>query len=275
MLGVGSWQNSLLVEALGLTTGVRAEWDAVDFILPSGVAIEVKSSAYVQTWAQRKESSICFSIRPTRRWSADTNVMANESERRRQADIYVFALLHHRVRDSFDPLDLAQWRFYVLPTERLNAHHEKQKMLSLASLLKLAPVVVEFEGLKHAIENVDLHAPSAALHAVSFPPENVGLTDANGPRVFDGSTNPAASDEFIEWRAQHRSDGFYLNRSPKNGWMLHCANCWHVEGSDLARSIKVCSTEIALLGAWLKERGDGEARRCQTCRPPELPAIPD
>src|SRR3954463_8822598 len=42
----------LVAQALGVSDGVRTEWDAVDIVLPSGRSIEVKSSAYVQTWAQ-------------------------------------------------------------------------------------------------------------------------------------------------------------------------------------------------------------------------------
>jgi hypothetical protein len=35
--------------SLGLTD-VRIEWDAVDLVTPTGVKVEVKSAAYLQSW---------------------------------------------------------------------------------------------------------------------------------------------------------------------------------------------------------------------------------
>jgi hypothetical protein len=55
------------------------------------VTIEVKSAAYLQTWAQKTLSVISFDIAPTWFWEATTNELATEA--RRQADLYGFALL--------------------------------------------------------------------------------------------------------------------------------------------------------------------------------------
>ena len=54
----------------------------------------MKSAAYIQSWHQVKESIISFRVPATRARDADTNRQAVESKR--QADVYVFALLAHR-----------------------------------------------------------------------------------------------------------------------------------------------------------------------------------
>ena len=75
-------------------------------------------------------------------WDADTNRQALESKR--QADVYVFALLAHREQETIDPLNLDQWDFYVLPTRVLNARARSQHSITLRSLDALAGGSVMF-----------------------------------------------------------------------------------------------------------------------------------
>lgn len=60
----------LVACAIGIADGARVEWDAYDLLIPktdnrAEIRIEVKSSAYLQSWQQKKLSKIIFSIRPT------------------------------------------------------------------------------------------------------------------------------------------------------------------------------------------------------------------
>ena len=110
----------LVARALGLANGagVRVEWDRYDLRTASGAAVEVKSAAYFQSWAQSRESVIEFDIAPTLGWNASTN--AYEATSRRQADVYVFALLSHRDKPTLDPLNVNHWSFFVLSTSALD-----------------------------------------------------------------------------------------------------------------------------------------------------------
>jgi len=142
----------LVAKALGIpTSGVRAEWVAFDLETPDGLKIEVKSAAYLQSWAQSRPSSIQFSVRPARSWDPETNEVAGAPTR--VADLYVFALLAHRDKASLDPLNLDQWRFYVLPTSRLNEHAPSQRTLSLGRLELLAGTAVSFGQLRSAVNS--------------------------------------------------------------------------------------------------------------------------
>ena len=127
----------------------RIEWDAVDVISPEGIRIEVKSSAYLQTWKQEKLSRIQFDIAPKNAWDSVENSYA--SQRIRSADVYVFCLFNSKEPDTANPMDLAQWEFYVLATSVLNELVPKQKSISLTSLQKLGAKKVSFEVLYTAI----------------------------------------------------------------------------------------------------------------------------
>lgn len=134
---------------LGVATGVRAEWDAFDLTTRSGIKVEVKSSAYLQTWYQRTYSAISFSITPTIAWDAQTGNYA--TEKKRQGDVYIFCLLHHKDQANVNPLDMDQWTFYVLATQLLDTELPKQQTLSLSRLLKLDPVQASYGEIDTAI----------------------------------------------------------------------------------------------------------------------------
>lgn len=80
----------IVSRALGFSGGHRTEWDAFDLETPAGLKVELKSSAYLQSWPQEKYSSISFSIAPTRGWNSKTN--ETSELRQRQSDVYVFCL---------------------------------------------------------------------------------------------------------------------------------------------------------------------------------------
>jgi hypothetical protein len=137
--------------ALGLAPDtVREEWAAFDLQTPSGIKIEVKSAAYVQSWHQAKFSPIMFVVPKPRAWDAVTNIQSREA--RRQADVYVFTLLAHTDKTTIDPLNINQWQFYVLPTATLDARTRSRHSITLKSLEQLCGGAVHYAELRHAIE---------------------------------------------------------------------------------------------------------------------------
>lgn len=135
--------------ALGAGTDTRIEWDTVDIRTPEGWHVEVKSAAYLQSWAQGQLSEITFSIAPASGW--DTLTGTTSAEVRRRSDVYAFCLLHHQDKQSLDPLDLDQWTFYALPTRVLDERCPTQKSIRLSSLKRLDPLETDFAGLRQAI----------------------------------------------------------------------------------------------------------------------------
>lgn len=146
----GRLAEFIVASALGIAQdGVRDEWGAYDLTTADGISVEVKSAAYLQSWNQRRFSSIIFNVPKTKAWSADTNLQ--EKEARRQAQVYVFALLAHKDKPTIDPLDVTQWIFYVLPTSILNNRTRSQKSITLPSLETLAGAGISYDKLQDEI----------------------------------------------------------------------------------------------------------------------------
>ena len=166
LLGFWQWSSSDLVsnvlrgklaeyivaQDLGIAKGTRTEWDAYDLETEAGIKVEVKSAAYVQSWKQSGASAIRFGIQPTLGWDASTNEYG--LERRRQADVYVFCLLHHQEKPTLDPLDVTQWEFYVLPAAVLNERLPNQKGIGFATLLRLRPVKAAYGEIRAVLDNM-------------------------------------------------------------------------------------------------------------------------
>jgi len=159
----------IVASAVGKAGGSRIEWDAYDIETNEGIKIEVKSGAYIQSWSQKKLSSIQFGIRPTKRWDSKTNSYSTVLSR--QSDVYVFCVLQHKVQKTIDPLNMDQWRFYVLPTETLNQTVGGQKTISLGRLKELNPVTATYGELSAAINQaVDRYTKNNLLYCDPLSP---------------------------------------------------------------------------------------------------------
>jgi hypothetical protein len=128
----------------------RAEWDAVDIRTPDGLAVEVKSAAYLQSWTQKQPSKITFNISPAKvPWDARTNT--SDAPAGRQADVYVFCLFAEKDRKRADPLDLDQWRFFILSARVLDETLGSQKTVSLGRLESLGAIPCQYSELREVV----------------------------------------------------------------------------------------------------------------------------
>ena len=133
-------------------TRMRIDWLPYDVTSPSGRRVEVKSTAYLQSWTRDYYSKIIFDIAPKRAWSPDTGY---SPECIRHSDLYVFCVYTALSQDQ-SILDLNLWDFYVLSTEILNKECQQQKTIGLQSLLALGPKKANFSTLGNIIETIDL-----------------------------------------------------------------------------------------------------------------------
>lgn len=148
----GRFAEFVVGTAVGLNPeNLRDEWDAYDLLTDKGVKIEVKSAAYIQTWNQKKISTISFSIKSTKYWDAVT--FSEDIQSKRHADIYVFCHLKHLDKATIDPLKMEQWDFYVLPTFKLDQYERSQSSITLNSLRKLTNPIV-YNKLESEINRV-------------------------------------------------------------------------------------------------------------------------
>lgn len=151
---VGNTERGKLAEfivamAVSATDGISGSWESYDLLSSDGIRIEVKASAYLQSWAQKELSQIRFGIRPTHAWDSKENTY--DDSLLRQADVYVFCVLKHMNQDTLNPLDLSQWEFYTLSSKALDQAVGNQKSISLNRLISLGAIKSDFSGLNQAI----------------------------------------------------------------------------------------------------------------------------
>ena len=140
----------LVAVALDLIRQPRVEWDAVD-LRYNNKKIEIKSSAYLQSWQQRKPSLIKFDISKKRGWDSQENLTAEEEIR--SADCYVFCVYEEQDVQDANVLNLDKWSFVVVATEKLNEVFGNQKSVSLSRLQQFGQSV-RYDRLKCEIDLV-------------------------------------------------------------------------------------------------------------------------
>jgi len=153
-----SWNQSDLIEnrtrgilaeyivknALDVKNNDRIEWDDYDLITETGLKIEIKSAAYIQTWAQEKFSNISFDISVNKR-----------SKSERKSDFYIFCLLDCKKQNQINPQDLDQWTFFLVETTEINNVLNSQSSITLNALRKkLNHFECKYYELKKLIETI-------------------------------------------------------------------------------------------------------------------------
>lgn len=130
-------------------TKPRIEWAPWDLRTSEGITVEVKTGAYVQAWsAPERPSTIRYNGLRARTWIEGT-AGSYTSEPDVRADVYVFALETCRNAAEYDPLDLAQWEFRVVPGGVVREW--RQQSVSLTRLIALGIAAVASMELRGAV----------------------------------------------------------------------------------------------------------------------------
>jgi hypothetical protein len=126
----GVFAEFIVGHALGVVDGVRLTgWEAFDFVY-EGSGIEVKSSAYIQAWPQKQLSKPSFDVEA--KGAYDDELGRWDPEKRRRSSAYGFCLYPEADREKVNILDVLAWRFYVVPTQQIDAQPGSQKRVGLA-----------------------------------------------------------------------------------------------------------------------------------------------
>ena len=113
------WRTTLqLVAPTALATRNSYEWDTFDVLTPEGLRVEVKSAGYLQAWAQPRPSRISFGSLKGRLLTQQNGYSSSATF---NADVYVFAIQTAMTQEAYDPLDVGEWEFHVLPRTALEA----------------------------------------------------------------------------------------------------------------------------------------------------------
>ena len=149
----GQIAEYIVAQATGAeVSAIYSRWQSQDIMTSRGITIEVKSAAYFQSHHQDGPSKISFNIKKTRPWDNETN--QREKTPRRSAQVYVFCLLANKDRSTIKPLDLSQWKFYILPTTVIDSSLGNQKSVGLSRLEELGAKIVNYDQIDDTILQV-------------------------------------------------------------------------------------------------------------------------
>jgi hypothetical protein len=141
----------LVASALAVTAKPREEWASFDLEYGK-LRIEVKSSAYIQSWgSDGRESKPNFSIRKARFWDKTANEYQGDPTR--CSDVYVFCLYSGKDAIQTNVLNVEKWEFYVLGTSQLNERYSETQSLSLTTLRSIVEPC-PWSGLKAAVDTL-------------------------------------------------------------------------------------------------------------------------
>ncbi|MBD2423397.1 MAG: hypothetical protein VKM34_08660 [Cyanobacteriota bacterium] len=132
----------LVHRALGLDPGEHRR-EGADLELPGGpITLAVRSAAYLQSAQQTAPTAISFPME------------------QRTATAYVFCLLAEQDPARVNPQDLAQWRFWLVPTRSL---HAERQSIGLQPLIRAHGEGMAYEQLGEAVEGLAQPDWSTAL----------------------------------------------------------------------------------------------------------------
>jgi hypothetical protein len=126
----------------------RISWSNFDLTTPSCIQVEVKSSAYLQSWKQTKLTQIRFGGLVARSYDEAAVRFGPEPEIR--ADVFVFAIQTCRDPQAYDALDIGQWEFYVATAEAIREHGGHS--VGLPAVQRFANGPIPYSELARAVE---------------------------------------------------------------------------------------------------------------------------
>jgi len=157
----------LVARAVRDQSPIRVEWGSYDARSLDGTLIEVKAAAYLQSWVTKRLSTPTWSFKSVRSdsvWSEEAGEWIKVDPATR-VHVWVFAL--HTCRDpaAYDPLDVAQWEFRVMPHQQLLSAGQTSARLAFFDRLGIEPVPYPAlaDAIAHACEMIRSPVPSHGI----------------------------------------------------------------------------------------------------------------
>lgn len=146
----GTYAEFLVGVALGLVDGVRIGYDNFDLTY-KGKRLEVRSSAYLQSWPQAKPSKLNFSVRKRIAWYPEQS--AQSPVPLRSADCFVFCSYLETDAAKANVLDASAWEFVVALAATIDERFSDKAALNDA-LLKTLGRPVRWEALRGRVDEM-------------------------------------------------------------------------------------------------------------------------
>ncbi len=141
----------LVAKALDDPSPIRVEWGPYDARGADGTLVEIKATGRLQSWATKNPSTPTWSFKSVRASSVWAEDLGNyvPVEPHARVHVWIFALQTATDPDLYDPLDLDQWEFRVVPHLRLLASGQVSARLSFFERMGIEPV--SFSQLRETV----------------------------------------------------------------------------------------------------------------------------
>lgn len=224
---------------------MRIGWDNFDALSADGTRIEVKCSAFLQSWRQKRHSDLSFGRLTAREfdWARDEY----SADARARADVFVFAVQTQRDPSAYDMLDLTRWEFWV--TDAASIRDAAVKTVGIGWVRAHAAGPLSYDQLADAIRAAAAspHDEGAAYLEMCGIEREVSMHGSPGR---DAATSSAATELLI---------------SPRG--VAHLPGCWHKgDDPDFSRWAM-----LDVPGAW-ERLGNGEQLSATGGQRPDLVA---
>ena len=97
-------------------------------------------------------SIISYNVPSTKAWDENTNIQEKDSKR--QASFYVLCLLNEKTRELVNPLNIDQWRFWVIATQFFDKRKRSQKSITYNSLIEEVGESISFKEIKPSADKL-------------------------------------------------------------------------------------------------------------------------
>ena len=144
----GMLAEFLVAKAVGDQRPLRIGWDNFDVVAADGTTIEVKCSAFLQSWAQKRHSELVFGRLTAREFDAARNEYSVDA--RVRADVFVFAVQTQRDPAAYDVLDISRWQFWVASAHTVR--EQAVKTVGIGWVRQHASGPLPYRGLADAIQ---------------------------------------------------------------------------------------------------------------------------
>lgn len=114
-----------------------------DLLYNNKYGLSVKTAAYIQSSSAEHPDHISFDI-----FQEQT-----QNETGYNCNVYIFCI-YTAMSLNENPLDMNLWDFYVLPAKTIDSEKQRQKIITLPSLLTLNPIKCTYLELRETVDKI-------------------------------------------------------------------------------------------------------------------------
>ncbi len=143
----------MVARATGDPRKARIEWASIDVLTRDHAKVEVKASGYLQSWTSTSPTTPRWtfkSVNASSCWDAKKGVYESVEPSDR-VDAWVFALQTCREPEGYRPLDVRQWKFWVVPHRRLLKLGQHSIGISALKAEPIGAAAVNYHELDRAV----------------------------------------------------------------------------------------------------------------------------